>query len=67
MFIHPSIHLEIARQRQQDLLARSERHRTAQAALADANEDRGRALIEVAALHEPLRTTTACRPERVNA
>jgi hypothetical protein len=67
MFIHPSIHLEIARQRQQDLLARSERHRTAQAALADTHEDRGRALIEVAVLHEPLRTTTACRPERVNA
>jgi hypothetical protein len=67
MFIHPSIHLEIARQRQQDLMARSERHRTAGAAPADRHEDRSGALTEFAPLQEPLRTTTACRPERVNA
>jgi len=29
MFIHPQIHLEIARQRRQDLLANAERHRIA--------------------------------------
>lgn len=31
MVLHPSIHLEIARQRHQDLLAEAERHRTANA------------------------------------
>jgi hypothetical protein len=32
MFIHPSIHLEIAHERQRDLLATSERRRTVKAA-----------------------------------
>jgi hypothetical protein len=41
MSIQPSIHLEIARQRQQDLLARSERHRLATTALAGRPEARG--------------------------
>jgi hypothetical protein len=31
MLIHPSFHLEIARQRRQDLLARAERYRLARA------------------------------------
>jgi len=31
MVVHPYIHLEIARQRQQDLVARAERHRIANA------------------------------------
>lgn len=31
MVLHPSIHLEIARRRHQDLLAEAERHRTAKA------------------------------------
>jgi hypothetical protein len=31
MVLHPSIHLEIARQRHQDLLAEAERQRTAKA------------------------------------
>lgn len=31
MVLHPSIHLEIARQRHQDLLAEAERERTARA------------------------------------
>jgi hypothetical protein len=31
MFIHPSIHLELARQRHQELLAAAERHRIAKA------------------------------------
>jgi hypothetical protein len=34
MFIHPSIHLEIARQGHEDRLAGAERHRIAKAALA---------------------------------
>ena len=67
MFIRPSIHLEIARERQQDLRPESERHRTARAALAVRHEDRARPLIERAALHEPSPTATACRLHRVNS
>lgn len=67
MFIHPSIHLEITRQRQQDLLARSELQRIAKAARTRRHEDRGRQLMERAALPEPSPTTTACRPHQANA
>jgi hypothetical protein len=67
MFIHPSIHLEIAHQRQQDLLARSERHRTAKAALTGRHEARGRHPIKPVALREPAPATTVCQPQRANA
>jgi hypothetical protein len=67
MFNHPSIHTEIARQLQEDRLARSKSHRTAKAALAGRHEDRGRPLTEPAGLPKPSRTTTARRPQRVNA
>lgn len=67
MFIHPSIHLEITCQRQQDLLARSELHRTAKVARTRRHEDRGRRLMEHAAMPEPSPTTTACRPHQANA
>ena len=65
MFIHPSIHLEIARQRHRDLVARSERRRTVKAALAGRHDDRGRVLA-LAAPHEPAPTTSASRLQRVN-
>jgi len=67
MFVHPSIQLEIARQRQQDLLAWGERHRIAKAALAGRQEDRVRRPVEQAARHEPLPPTTAGRPQGAKA
>ena len=67
MFIHPSIRLEIVRQRQEDFLARGERDRTAKAAHAGRHEDRGRQPTEPVALREPNPTTIACRPQRLNA
>jgi hypothetical protein len=67
MFIHPSIHVEIARERQRDLLARSERRRTVKAALAGRDDDRGRLQLVLAVPQEPSATTSACRPHRVNA
>ncbi len=66
MVFHPSIHLEIARQRQQDLLSRAERDRIAKAALADRQRDRGRSSIDPPALHEPSRTTRARRPQQAD-
>jgi hypothetical protein len=66
MLIHPSTHLEIARQRQRDLVARSERRRTVEAALAGRHDDRGRRLLALAAPQEPSPTTTASRLQRVN-
>jgi hypothetical protein len=67
MSIHPSIHLEIARDRHRDLLARSERRRTVTAALAGRHDDRGRPLLALAVPEESSATTSACRPQRVNA
>lgn len=66
MYLQPSIHLEIARENQ-DFRAKSTRNGNANAALAGRHEDRGRLLTEPPALHEPSPTTTACRPQRVNA
>jgi hypothetical protein len=40
MFLHPSVHLELARQRHQDLLAAAERRRIAKAS-ADRKAVRG--------------------------
>jgi hypothetical protein len=67
MFVHPSIYLEIARQRQHDLLASAERRRIAQAALAGRQEDEGRSLSTRPALHEPSPPTTAPRPQQAKA
>jgi hypothetical protein len=67
MVFHPSIHLEIARQRQHDLLASAERHRIAQAALAGTHKDRRRSLTGSSALHEPSPQTTAPRPQQAKA
>ena len=66
MFIHPSIHLEIVRQRQQDVLARSGRRPLARAALAGGPEARDRSPEEPRPVHEPSPTMTASRPQRVN-
>lgn len=67
MFLHPSIQLEIARQRQQDLLAWGERRRIAKAALAGREEGRVLRPVEPAARHEPLPPTTARRPQEAKA
>jgi hypothetical protein len=45
MHLHPSVHLKIAPQREQDLLALAERHQIPQAVLAGRRGDRGRLLI----------------------
>ena len=66
MVFHPSVQLEIARQRREDLLTRAERHRLEKAALAR-RRDRGRLLTEPPPLHEPSPTTTASHPQRANA
>lgn len=62
MFSNPSIHLELARQRQRDLLARSERHRLAREARSGSQNDRG-TLIERPALDERPPIRIAC-PQR---
>jgi hypothetical protein len=66
MFIHPSIHLEIVRQRRRDLLVRSERRRTVKAALAGRHDDRGWRLLALVAAQEPAPRTTTCRPQEMN-
>jgi hypothetical protein len=43
MFIHPSIHLEISRQRQQAVLGERERDRIAKVVLADGRPPKARA------------------------
>ncbi len=62
MFIHPSMDHKIARQRQRDLLVRSERNRIAKASRAGRQEDRGGWLIGRRALHES--QPTAYRAQR---
>ena len=66
MFIHPSMHLAISRQRQPDLQARSERHRIAKASRACRQEDRGGWLIGRRALHDSSQPT-ACDAQRSSA
>ena len=67
MFLHPSSQIEIARQRQRDLLAWGERQRIAKAALAGRQGDRVRRPVEPAARHEPLPPTTVRRPQEAKA
>jgi hypothetical protein len=64
MFVDPSIRSEIARERQRDLLAKSERHRLAKDAIAGRKAERGRP-IEPPALDErpPKRIV---RPQQAN-
>jgi hypothetical protein len=57
MFVHPSIQLEISRQRQHDLLADAERHRIVKNALAGSRPTR-----EAPSRYEPAR-----RPQRATA
>ena len=67
MFVHPSIHIELARQRQQDLVTGSERHATANAAFVGGNEDRRQLLIRRSLLCDPSETTAGDRPRGVIA
>ena len=66
MFIHPSIQTKITRQRQRELLARSERHRIAKPYRAGQQEDRGGWLIGRRALYE-WSLPTARRAPRLSA
>jgi hypothetical protein len=61
MFIHPSIHLEISRQRQQALLGERERDRIAKILLAESRPPK-----ETASRHEPS-PTKARRPRGATA
>jgi hypothetical protein len=65
--LHPSVHLEIARQRHAELLAQGERQRSAEPALAGRQGDRGRSLIERLVRREPSSARTARRPRRADA
>jgi len=64
--LHPSVHLEITRQRHAELLAQGERQRSAEPALAARQGNRVRSLIEQLVRHEPSSATTA-RPRRAGA
>jgi hypothetical protein len=65
MFVDPSIRLELARKRQRDLLARSERHRLVKEALAARQAERGR-LIEPPVLGK-WQPTRIVRPQRADS
>jgi hypothetical protein len=62
MFVHPSIHLEISRQRQQALLGEREGDRIAKILLAD-----GRPPSDAASHPEPFRKKTVRRLRRATA
>jgi hypothetical protein len=62
MFVHPSIHLEISRQRQQALLGEREGDRIAKVLLADSRPPR-----EDASRHEPFPRKAARRLRRATA
>jgi hypothetical protein len=62
MFVHPSIHLEISRQRQQALLGECEGDRIAKVLLADTRAQR-----EAASRHEPSPKKTARLLRRATA
>ena len=66
MFFDPSIHLEIAHQRQEDLLARSKHHELVKAALAARRDRRGRRPVAPIALETPS-PKGIIRPKRANA
>jgi hypothetical protein len=66
MFLHPSIRLELVRQRQEELLAQAERHRIARAAIALGQKERGQRKIDPA-VGEPSPTMTACSPQGAKA
>jgi len=66
MFVDPSIRLELARLRNEELLATSERHRLAKAALACRQDDRGRRLTEPPVPEEPS-LKRIIRPRQANA
>jgi hypothetical protein len=62
MFTHPSIHTEIARQRQQALLGEREGDRIAKILLADSRPPK-----EAKPRHRPFSTLTVRRPQRAGA
>jgi hypothetical protein len=61
MFIHPSIHLEISRDRQRALLGERESDRIAKVVLADSPPK------EAKPRRQPFPTRTARRPQRASA
>jgi hypothetical protein len=61
MFIHPSIHLEISRDRQRALLGERESDRIAKIVLADSPPK------EAKPRRQPSPTRTARRPQRASA
>jgi hypothetical protein len=66
MSVHPSMQLNIARQQQRDLLARSKRNRIAKAPRAGRQEDLCGWLISRRALHD-WSLPTARRAQRLRA
>jgi hypothetical protein len=62
MFIHPSINLEISRQRQQAILGERERDRIAKVVLADSASPK-----EAVSRPRPFPTIRAWRPHRASA
>jgi len=62
MFIHPSIHLEISRQRQQAILGERERDRIAKVVLADSPPPK-----EAASRRRPSWARGARRPQGASA
>jgi hypothetical protein len=62
MFIHPSINLEISRQRQQAILGERERDRILKVALADSAPPK-----EAVSRHRQFPTIRAWRPHRASA
>jgi hypothetical protein len=61
MFVHPSIHLEISRDRQRALLGERESDRIAKIVLADSPPK------EAKPRRQPFLTRTARRPQRASA
>ena len=62
MFIHPSINLEISRQRQQAILGERERDRIVKVVLADSAPPK-----ETVSRRRPFPTIGAWRPQRASA
>jgi len=66
MLLHPLVHFETSRQRQNEVLARAELHRVAKEARTATQDDYGR-LIEARALNKRRPPTRTVRPQRANS
>jgi hypothetical protein len=66
MHFHPSIHFEIARQRQSEVLASAEWHRLTKEARTVTQDGRGRQ-VEGRALNEGRPLMRTARPRRANS